>query len=42
MLKKETNCDNVIAEIREEKKICGNAIIENGRGKKIVVAEIWK
>ena len=28
----ETNCGNGIAEI-EEKKICGNAIAENGRGK---------
>ena len=24
-----------------KKKICGNAIAENGRGKKIVVAKIW-
>ena len=43
VLKKETNCGNAIAEIGEEKKICGNcgnAIAENGRGGKIVVAEI--
>ena len=44
MLKKETNCGNAIAEIGEEKKICGNcgnAIGANGRGEKIVVAKIW-
>ena len=34
---RETNCGNVIIEIGK-KKICGNA--ENGRKKKIVVAEI--
>ena len=37
------NCGNAIAEIGEEKKICGNCgnpIAENGKGKKKVVAEI--
>ena len=42
--KKKTNCGNTIAEIGEEKKICGNcgnAIAKIGEEKKIVVAEIW-
>ena len=38
-------CGNGIAEIRGKKKllqlVCGNAIAKNGRGKKIIVAEIW-
>ena len=44
VLKKETNCGNVIVEIGEKKKFCancGNAIAENGKKKKIVVVEIW-
>ena len=39
---KETNCGNAIVEIRGGKNFCGNAIAENGRKKKIVVAEIWE
>ena len=45
MLKKETNCGNVITEIGVKKKNCsncGNAIAENERKKKIVVTEIWE
>ena len=41
VFKKETNCDNVIAEIGEEKKIVAMSLPKMGGEKKIVVAEIW-
>ena len=41
VLKKETNCGNAIAKIREEKKIVAITLPKMGGEKKIVVAEIW-